>query len=1029
MMDILRKAFTCVLISIGLHQSVATDARCKDSWTFHAHTVTCMKLIDIESTYRTASGYCQSHVGGPNGDQAGWLVSIRDEKTDMFVQNLVTSNQEAFIGLSKVDGQWVWADQDRSDSGYRRWKEGNPKTEILNSYKYVAMTKDGWETVKNDPSLKFVCEMLPNTDAPVMTCPPCEEGKPALPVTCSVYSQSSYGSLEDFSMNTNMKSPLVSCNSKRCTSFADKLVAMITNENNNIWKTAVNLERPTSREDNGVKWSCSVKFEKTRSSFLSAHCTRKTFVPPKSVECTHIFSALRGVEVKCSVHGIFPKAESKWSHYIDGQKKSTLSPETSHDTSGDDKIMYDAHFTKEFKEPGQHKIDVVVNLELQFFDDVTKNKASVERTVDFVISVPDGPPFFSTKKDAKIENGLLLATVGQSVILVCQVDGGNPQVHTTTIECDNKHVKDVFGRTSWSNVSHIVSVELNITKAMDQKVCMCEAQHVTGQYKKATTITFKVEDADIIINQGLEEVEVDVGKRVRFRCVAGRNLYKLGGGDIAPIQIKKTSGIYNSFDIGNASCEMSGRYTCLEENVMDAKTSEHRVNLLVRCPLQPCSDREANKEFSVISGRPFSFRICIFAYPAPHVDIRVRRTGREHLDKKDYVATLEYIDTLRTKAYIVVNMSSSITEIGNYTIQIWQSVWHTIGYSLVPYQRPSCPESFDTKLIGSTFITLFWHPAFDRGIPQTFTVHAIDQKGDKVDIDSVLDDGGKVMTYNVTGLDELSDYCFQLSIRNDEGLTECPHLSINVTTKALPVSESSSSDGSVGTVMIYVVTISIILVLIIVLAIVLVKRKKGTIRKEKTNQPNHASLSDHSRDLIDKSDPVIGDLYATVNKPKRKIEPKPDQVYNNEVALEMHKDHNKSKSVSEENGMASKDNPVIESTVYNNTCTLYANSNTSDKTCHDDDDASKTKNKKSSNTKSKKKNTKKAEACDDKKEPTRHKKNKEDRQNKELVYVEVEIVPGEEKFRVKPAEHTEPVDYASLNFRDPSLTAAATDRH
>ena len=994
-------------------------------------------MINKRATYKTAGAYCESHVGGASGNQPGWLVSILDDSTEKFVKNLLMPDQKAFIGLSKIGDKFVWDDKRRPDSGYRRWKTDHPETPFINSYDYVAVTKDGWETVRNDPSLGFVCEMSPALAAPTMLCPPCEEGKLLLPIKCIVHSLNSYGLLKEIEIN-GMKSPSVLCRLGRCIEYENNTKAMLSNKTNQ-WKTTVEVNRQASRSDDGVKWSCSAEFERTSASYLSARCTRHTFVTPKYLDCKKSISVRNGVSVTCDVLGVFPTAGSIWSLSVNGNLNRELEPHKNHTsyTTKDGLQLFNTKFTKMFADPGQHKLKIIVYANFPSFNNEEKHKAHIfkEQTVEFDISVPDKPPVFLRKNGDEL--GIrLAATVSETVTLVCRVNGGNPQVYETSVECDSRDVKDVSGETSWKGDGQEVSFELKITKAMDQKVCKCKAKHVSKQYLKEAILTINVEHAAEIVNfkvmnEVSNEVEVNVSKRVSFRCDARSNpppemrLYKLDSEDKTQKHLKNVNASkYISFDIAKATCDTSGTYVCTAANKLNTKITEVRVDLRVRCPPQPCSNREGSTEFSITPGKAFNFRLCMFVYPEPNPDKRISPKKEKNLNKKDYKIVLEYIDTLKTKAYAVVNMSASVTKLGNYTIKLYQSKWHYIDFSLVPNQKPTCPASFNSKLIGSRFITLTWQPASDRGIPQTFTVKTIDKTGNILDNNDIEGDGDRVMSYNVTNLDPFSVYKFQLGVTNAEGVTECPHQTINVTTQALPVSNGSSDKGVDRTVVGAVVAISVILVIIIVLALVFVKRKRGTDTKETINDANQTRQSVHCKDQNDESQPIIGDVYATVNKPKKTIEAKPDSIYNNEVVLEMHTDQKRSKTdfletCAQQSGLA------IESSVYANTALPSANNDTRDQPSPGGDVTKKDREKSSKQKKSKpkKQTTKKSEARTNMAEPPRGMKNKEDRQNRELVYVEVEIVSTQDKLVAKPAESAEPVDYASLNFQGASTSA------
>ena len=646
---------------------------------------------------------------------------------------------------------------------------------------------------------------------PTITCSPSEEGKPVGQVECSVTHQSIYGSLKRFDIHNDMQSPVIHCSSPRwtsCASFFDKTSGTMSKEND-MWKTTVTTERLASRVDDGMKWSCIPEFETPYPSLLTASCTMHTFVIPQAVECTQSMSPNSGVSVECHVRDVFPQAKSVWSHFVDGQKKPERQPKTQHTTHSrqDGEPMYNSKFTQQFTVPGQHRIEISVYPNVPFTSDEARLKASTQRAMEFTISVPDQPPDFSTENGLDITRGLLTVVEDRTVVLVCEVGGGIPRVSTTSIQCDGRHVRDSTGRTEWSAAGTKVKVELIITQTMNQKVCICRAQHVTREYKKEASVTLNVPLAAMIdsftVNSESNEVEVDEINKVTFRCVAQGNpapqlhLYKIESDGKTQTALQKTTNTSFTYDVSKASCDMSGTYVCSAENNWSTEPSKQRVDVRVRCPPQPCSHRVSDREFSVVPGKDFNFTMCLFSYPSPHSDILIGIKGKSNLNNNDYSVTFHRTNAIETKGFVVINMSSPVTKPGNYTIKLYQSAWHGFDFSLIPYQKPSCPDSLKA-LVASRFVTLSWQPAIDRGIPQAFLLSAVNDKGDIFEIPDITGEGEAMMFHNITDLLCDSDYRFKLAVKNELGVTECPHLTVTVTAHGICDVDEKLENGQAG---------------------------------------------------------------------------------------------------------------------------------------------------------------------------------------------------------------------------------------
>ncbi|GFR74134.1 hemicentin-1-like [Elysia marginata] len=1042
---IIEFAFVVLTLITAWGQNI--DNPCKTLWTFHEHTVTCMRLFETHLTFTGAKKNCSSYIGGPSGHQQGWLVAIYDETTDKFVQSLVKVDQRAFIGLSKNGDQWVWDGPDprKSSSKYWRWKEGSPVSGYLYSYDYVAITKDGWETVTSDRQHGFVCQMFPDFPASSITCPPSEEGKPFIPMECRVSPQKSYGFLDSMRIYNDVENTDLYCQWKSKTCVSDRNLPQ-TEVNMSLesgkWKTAVTLKTLISRADNGARWSCSAEFEKTLSSFLTASCTMQTFVIPKTVECNQTVSARDGVSITCNVDGVFPRASSIWTHIINGTEIHQLQPHQTHKTFNNDdgqEMFFSVLASGQIATSGQHLLEITVYPDVQFNHEEARHKASIHRTVKFTIFPPEQFPVFSTENDMEVTQGHLTVEEGQAVTVICEVHGGSPHVSQTFIQCDGNHVRDSSGRMSWTKSGAKVSVKLVVTKDMDQKVCTCKARHVSNAYHESASLTLNVLHAVEIesfkINEASsDKIDVSFGKRASFRCKAEGNpapelhLYKYDGYSMTELEPTKFTKTSISFHIAKSPCDASGLYMCSAKNSLNSEPIKRQVNFRVKCPPQSCSNKVGDREFSILPGKELNFKLCIFAYPNPHSDIRISKLKDYdfyNLNKNSYSAKYTNTSNLKTKGYVAVRMSPSVTHIGNYTIDLYQSKrWNRIDFSLVPYQVPSCPRSMDISLIGSRFFIVSWQPAFDRGIPQIFTLTTINDEGFFLTKKDAEDEGETTMLYNSTGLNPRSTYRLKLDVRNEQGLTECPHLTVKVTTKALkPVSGRNSDDGGVGAVVGAVVTIIVVLVIIAGIVIALSQRKRRKQTKlsviYKTSEDIDRRQFKQQKDEKGQEAQNIGDLYATVNKPKKSVVSKQDNIYNNDFALEMHENRSRSNDNSGKTSLKNNVSITTEISTYANTAGLGLQNNRALISAAFDDLAAKTNNEKSfrlKDCKTDKQSCNNPGICPDNSGLLHDEQRANDLLNKELVYVEVEAVPQQEKVQEEPKEFVEPVDYAALNF-------------
>ena len=766
------------------------------------------------TVFADAFKICENQNGGPLGNQPGWLMGIHDVQTENFVKSLLAQRQKAFIGLYRSDGEnFEWAGGNPTMSNYTglltqdmiKLIEGRVQWRGVIS---VTLSRSGWQLIPATRRRTYVCQVYAKLAIPTVSCPPSEEGKPQMSVVCTVFAQKAYGAFRNVIVKRGEDTQVLKCNLHECTtSLAGFAVQMRESDPvkqvNKTINTTITAHSLTSRSDDGEKWSCSYEFEGIRGDMLVSDCIKHTYVIPKAAECALGKFGIAGVSVVCEVRGAYPKPESIWLHYIDGVQQSELQPQVEFQVDmSDNVVMFHALFTGHIAgmaevTPGHHKIDITIYPDVPFVSAKARLQASISRSVEFTISIPNKPPLFFTGNGMDIQQGRLTVDAGETVTLVCEVDGGSPQVSKTVIECSESGVGNSFGNGAWDQAGQHVSARLLITRDMDQRVCTCRAQHVSKLYKKTAHVTFNVPHAaevvSFTVNQKLKEFELPEGESVQFLCSAQGNptpqlnLYKISNDGKTQTTLQKPINTSITYDVSKASCDMSGTYVCSAENSLSTETSEQRVNVRVRCRPQPCSQRESDREFSIVPGKDFNFKMCVFAYPKPHSHIRISPRGKPDIDELAYSARFIYTNSLETEMYIVVDMFSSAAQPGNHTIKIYQSsLWHDIEFSLVPYQKPSCPESLNTTAVDNTFVALSWTPGSDHGILQTFIVSTTNNEDHVVSTHYIEDNGETVMSYNVTDLGPYSDYSFRLSVQNEIGAIECPHLVANVSNLHIP---------------------------------------------------------------------------------------------------------------------------------------------------------------------------------------------------------------------------------------------------
>ncbi|GFO40224.1 hypothetical protein PoB_006672900 [Plakobranchus ocellatus] len=179
-------------------------------------------------------------------------------------------------------------------------------------------------------------------------------------------------------------------------------------------------------------------------------------------------------------------------------------------------------------------------------------------------------------------------------------------------------------------------------------------------------------------------------------------------------------------------------------------------------------------------------------------------------------------------------MSPSIAKYGNFTIKLYQTDnWYNIPFSLIPYQKPLCPESLTIEQVGDSFVVLSWTPAPDRGISQTFTVSQIDAGNAIVDSIDVENTWESHVFYSITRLDPGSEHSFNLSVANVAGVTECPQLTANA--KAL----SFNSSADISALALPIVIAAVIFTFAIILWFIVVRKKRETMKPQRQSPVHH----------------------------------------------------------------------------------------------------------------------------------------------------------------------------------------------
>uniref|UniRef100_A0A2C9K2Y0 C-type lectin domain-containing protein n=1 Tax=Biomphalaria glabrata TaxID=6526 RepID=A0A2C9K2Y0_BIOGL len=124
--------------------SVLESKLCEDRLTYHAHTHTCIGVIEKLKTYADAELFCKNFSGGH-------LVHIFDQETATFVRGLLKNSKiHAFIGHKLKNKNYPWGDTSKNLT-YFGWG-ATPS----HSHSYVVITRRGWKTWSGQSY--FICQ-------------------------------------------------------------------------------------------------------------------------------------------------------------------------------------------------------------------------------------------------------------------------------------------------------------------------------------------------------------------------------------------------------------------------------------------------------------------------------------------------------------------------------------------------------------------------------------------------------------------------------------------------------------------------------------------------------------------------------------------------------------------------------------------------------------------------------------------------------------------------------------------------------
>ncbi|RUS76837.1 hypothetical protein EGW08_015393 [Elysia chlorotica] len=998
---------------------------CPRYWFLHGPTGTCFRVFTDRKGFYGAKDACSTHLGGPDRTFPGWLAGIHDRETDIFVRSLLAHGQQAFIGLFSRNREFVWDDGTEYISSYQNWLRGEPY------YDFATITRTTWNTSHAATQRDYVCQMRAMFQKPTLGCEPMKIGDAFSPMVCQVSVQQSFGSFDEIVIENSQHGRLLGCRSDmKCDKSNDFMTATISIARTTI-STTVTVDRVVARSDDGIRWGCVYHFLKTPNNFLTTSCKTQVYSSPTGLKCKHTISD--NLNISCEAEGVYPEADSHLEHYINGilmAKWLWSNAENTQYQDSNNHVFYRSVFQKsttgELNE-GKHTLKVVVYPKAQFSSSRKKKDASESYSFDFIILAPTTPPTFSTENDLDIKGGKLIVKDGDDVRLICAVIGGYPPVYYTNIICD-EGVGEPRERETWYSRNQKAEAKFIAHRQMNQKSCRCSAKHVSGQYKETSSIQLDIQYAvktSVFTLNGMidDEIELRAGEKANFKCAATGNpkpnleifhLYNKGESSKSLGNISNSEELPINVEVAE---DMSGIYTCSAGNNLNTEVQTLRIHLMVIGPPRPCSLREFEHQFSAKEGHEVQLEMCVYAYP-PISSLKLAKGAL--LREENYEIKFKYTYADEAMAVVSVKIQASKVQLGEFQIYTNQDEVgrSKLTFNLVPYQKPSCPETLEPVQVGTRFSVLSWQPASDRGMVQTFSVLTVDAENTVIDRQHIRDDGKTVMTHNVTNLEPNSIYRFLLEVENEQGITECQNLTLKIITKVDPVSDSSSELIKVGTI-VGVVIVIVILLIVIVVACVLIGKRKRKIQNEDTHMYSEIKKTSDKQGGVNKRDEKHMNSTAQSHTFDQQSDAtEHNNTYTNHVAMRInatdtHKEFLDSSEKEQSKPVKPQPSPrksradgdistsclIIDAKQVNNGQTKEA-INTKEKSM--------------------------------KVRPNEHKAKKEDaggseevpdnsvilkQANKELVYIEVDIVPKKEgKPNRQPEITDDSVTYASVNF-------------
>ncbi|GFR74147.1 nephrin [Elysia marginata] len=1015
---------------------------CAQDWHFHTRTGTCFRVFKSSFNFNSARTACQQQKWGPDQRYPGWLAGIHDVNTDAFVRKLLNQDQKAYIGLYKSNGYFYWIDGTSYSSTYNAWVVGEPY------YDYAYMTKASWETTGASSRLDFVCQTYAMFPSPSLNCEPMRIGAAFSPLTCQIDVYESFQSFKEFVMGNSRYERLINClDDYKCYKSSEFVSAVLTNDRRmRSISTTVTVDRRVNRSDDRISWNCEYQFTNTPKGFLTTSCEIQVYNVPSGLKCQHTLNDT--LVILCEAEGVYPQADSNLMHYINGNLMGKWSWSNAEHIKyfENNLLFYRSKFEKRVADQmnqGQHKIEISVFPNAPFYSQKKRKEASELYSIEFVISAPPASPVFSSGNGLKIVRDKLTAREGQDVYLICNVDGGNPPVFETKIVCGDG-IGDPRKRRNWISQKQKAEAKFAVSRAMTQKACTCTAKHVSRQYTQQSSvlldIQYPVEISSFAFNSHQdEEIELNEGEQVNLLCSAQGNpkphlhiFHLVNDGESSKYLANKSHSQQLSVNI-NLSSSMSGIYICSARNNITTEVQIRRVHLMVRCPPRPCSQEENSSHFRANPGMDVEIKICVFAYP-PLESVKLARKNTL-LGADNYKANFKYIRPDEAMTIVTVKIKAPEVHLGEFEVYTMQNI---IGrskftFNLVPYQKPSCPESLEVTSVGSTFITLSWPPDSDGGMPQTFTLSTVNDKGKVIGKHNSKDNGQTVMFQNVTDVEPLFSYSFMLNVRNEKGVTKCPHLIVNASTLAEPASAESDKVITAGVAIgVVIVVIIILIVAIVLLTLCMRKRKKTQQENEQVySESKEKSSNQHETSKgIDNTDMNSKLQHHSYDQPEKITLSQKESVYRNDSAMKTKQatiqNQDSENTSDKEKPKSPKPQPSPRKSRAQGD--MYANSLQTEKAKSDTETKETGLFLKKSQTGKKKKQAPKEPLA--KQVPTSGNEVVQKEPNKELVYIEVEIVPKKEavpsKRIVIEESREEPVAYASVNF-NASVNDAATD--